>query len=903
MSQGAAGAAAGPSPAGPLGEALGVTYLLDPARGALLALAGRVAWLGRADGAPPGPWADLVHEADRAAVEAAHAAAAGVGGTFDLEHRVVRPDGVVLRVRDLGRAVEGGLLEGLLLPATAPDDQEPGRPSFLAAMLEAIPDPIFVKDHEHRWLAVNRAFCEFMGHPREALLGRTDRDFFAPVEADVFWAKDDVVLRTGEVNENEEAFTDAAGVRHVISTKKQAFTDGRGRPFLIGVIRDVTARRAAEAALRESEERFRSIFADGPLGMAVIDLDLRLRRVNGMLCRLLGLDEDALLDRTLQELTHPEDRTSGHDTAEHLLAGRLAYQTSERRLFRADGGVVWVSLTLSLIVGEDEEPRHFLAMVEDVSERKRAEAALLEARDAALRSAQAKSRFIANVSHELRTPLNAVLGMTSLLLDGSLAPEQRDCVEVIRASGDALLTLMNDVLDFSKLERDRVELEARPFDLRECIEGALELVAPHAAEKRVALGYLLSPAAPARVEGDTTRLRQVLVNLLSNAVKFTEAGEVRLEVVADGATARFAVPDSGIGIPPDRLDRLFRPFSQVDASTTRQYGGTGLGLAICRRLVELMGGRIEVESKVGVGSTFSFTAHLPPLPAPPAPPAPAGLTGRRLLVVDPAEVVRRFVAEAARAWAMDVLEAASAAAALEAVRGGAVALVLVDRDLAGAADPGGTDGAVEVARALRGVEPRAAIALLTPVGRAGSERLRGLFDGQLKKPLELAPLQALLRALGGEGAARASVAPRIDAHLAVQAPLQILVVDDTVVNQRVAVRLLERMGYRPDAAGSGPEALGALQRRAYDLVLLDLHMPGMDGLETARRIQRLLPPPRRPRIVALTADALLGDRERCLAAGMDDFVSKPVRVEELQAVLRRASSARGGGPGGPDAVE
>lgn len=771
-------------------------------------------------------------------------------------------------------------------------ERERGR-EFLAQILDTVADPIFVKDERHRWIMLNRAFEELLGQPREVLIGRSDADFFPPEETEVFWAKDDLVFRTGEVNENEEPFTDARGRRHVILTKKKAFTAPDGRRVLVGVIRDITERRAAEQALRESEERFRAIFNQGPLGMAVLDLQLRVRRVNDMLCAMLGTDEAALIGRRLTDLTHAEDRGPGDDTAAHLLSGALTARKAERRFLRADGGVLWASVTLSLINDAEGEPLHFLAMLEDVGERKRAEAALLEARDAALRSAQTKARFLATVSHEIRTPLNAVIGLTGLLLDGELEPEQRESVELIRSSGDALLTLLNDILDFSKLESDRMELERRPFDLGACIEESLDLVAPRAGEKGLELSFLPAAGVPRWVTGDSTRLRQVLVNLLSNAVKFTQKGEVRLEVKVAGPDAlRFAVIDTGIGIPPDRLDRLFQSFSQVDASTTRQFGGTGLGLAISRSLVERMGGRMWVESAPGRGSTFEFSLPVA-VGAPPRPgtlcdgePDPA-LAGRRLLVVDDVASVRERVVRAAAAWGME----ASAAADLDEVRarlreGGRFDAILVDRHLAEGVDA--VDVAREVHALLRDAAPP--LVLLTPMGRAGSKRLRTIFRAQLTKPVKLDALRALLRRLTTGERGRAQGERRVDPDLARRVPLRILVVDDNAVNLRVAQRMLECMGYRADLAGSGPEALAAIQRQPYDVVLLDVQMPHMDGLEVARRVAAL--PGRRPRLVALTADVLHGDRERCLAAGMDDFVGKPVRVEELQAALLRCASAR-----------
>ena len=821
-----------------------------------------------------------------------------LGQTVDnAERMLVRADGSQIPV--LKNVVEIKLGGRFLLLETFVDISEIKQAKdalererdFLNTLIGTIPSPVFYKDIQGRYTGCNAAFEAFLGKRREEIIGKTVFDMSPKEIAEKYHRMDRELLENPSVNQHYDGKIQRSDgeIRKVIFDKA-AFKDGDGRPAgLIGVVTDITEISRARTAMEQEHARLSAMISGMDEGVVFADAKDRIIEVNDYFCRFVEKERAEMVGKTMDQLHAPDIMSGIHQSLLPLKQDPAS-----------------VPLTMQRAMGK----RELILKVQPIYHRGQYEGVLLNAIDvtdlvAARRQAEdatrAKSEFLANMSHEIRTPMNGIIGMTDLALSTELDAEQRDYLATIRKSADALLTIINDILDLSKIESGHMELEIIDFNLRSAVEDAAETLAVKTEEKGLELLCRIDPDVPAVVMGDPGKLRQVLLNLVGNAVKFTETGEILIHCrlrrrMDDRVRLQFSVSDTGIGIAPGKIATIFESFRQADGSTTRKYGGTGLGLSISKHYAEMMGGRMWAESSEGMGSTFHFTAAFEvsePVYHRNATGLSVEMGGKRVLIVDDNATNRVILRQMVSRWDMTAEEADSGVAGLEKMESAAADfdLVLLDFQMPG------MDG-FEFARMVRSRKALADIPLilLTSCGRRGDAarcRDHGIA-AYLLKPVRQAELKAALnRVLSGEKTPVRSGRSSLVTRHSVREELHtrkhgILLAEDDRINQKVAANFLEKLGHTVTVAANGREAVQRYGQGGFDLVLMDIQMPEMDGLEATRCIRQMEEKSGlRIPIIAMTAHALKGDRERCEAAGMDDYLSKPIRFEKLTDKLHR----------------
>jgi two-component system sensor histidine kinase/response regulator len=777
------------------------------------------------------------------------------------------------------------------------------------ALIENQGEGVVINDAEERITFANQAADRIFGVEPGALVGQTLYGFLPPDQIPILLEQAER-RRGGGATTYEMEIVRPGGERHTLRVTGAPHLESGSAASTFGIIRDITEQRLAETQLADSEARFRQFAAAAQDATIAMDTHGAITFWNKAAERIFGYGEKEILGRPLHETICPPDLRGVFErnfpafraTGRGPVIGTTVEVTAQRK-----GGEQF-PIELSLSAFQHKGEWHVIGGARDITQRKLTESRLASYARELEAANRAKTDFLASMSHEVRTPLNGIIGMTEMLLDTPLSADQRSCAETVCVSAEALLRIVNDVLDFSKIEAGRMSLEAIPFDLQALLEDTLDLVTLRAQEKGLELIFRHDPSLPPGVIGDPGRIRQIVLNLLGNGIKFTESGHVLLKVVTEAVRGgrvelRISVRDTGIGIPPDRLTRLFERFTQADSSTTRRYGGTGLGLAISRQLAELMGGRVSATSEPGAGSTFSVWLPLEIDPAARRPELDTGeLGGIRVLVVDDNPDCRPVTQELCARWGMRTEGCSAASAAIEKLTaafhsGNPFQLVITDWLMAG------MDGE-QLTRAVRenSVLKSTPVIFLSSAGRRdeAARFTEAGCDGYLVKPVKASTLFELVRRMMAlsRDTACATMLTRLDVH--VRRPpatdarrharfcgCQVLLVEDNRVNQKVGVRLLEKFGCRVDVAANGEEAVEMSSQLPYDLILMDCQMPEMDGYEATRQIRRRGGHEGRTPIIAITASVTERDREQCFAAGMDDYLSKPIRVDTLFEALEK----------------
>jgi PAS domain S-box-containing protein len=863
-------------------------------------------------------WRDIVHPEDRPRWEAA-LARLHAGRPSQEEYRIVRADGTVRWLNDTVAVTPGPgdgsfRLDGVLSDITARRQAEEERDRFFTLSI----DMLCIAGFDGYFKRLNPAWRRTLGHPIEELLARPYLDFIHPDDRPATVAEMERLVRGGDTRNFENRYRCQDGSYRWLVWTATPYPD---RQLIYATARDISERKRTEEALARERNLLRTLTDHLPDHIFVKDRESRFLAANAAVLRTLGAArEEEVLGKTDFDFFPRELAQPYYDDEQQIIRTGRALLNREELLVDHDGRRKWLLTTKVPLRDAGGAVTGLVGVSHDITERREAEAALARAREVAEAASRSKSEFLANMSHEIRTPMNGILGMTELALNTDLTREQREYLELVKTSAESLLTVINDILDFSKIEAGKLELLPAPFNLRDSLADTLRTLAVRAQQKGLELACHIAPDVPDALVGDAGRLRQVILNLVGNAIKFTDRGEVLVDVrleesrVEDGRSRiedraatvdprsstldpqssvclHGTVIDTGIGIPAEKQLIIFAPFEQADGSVTRRHGGTGLGLAISSRLIGMMGGRIWVESEVGKGSTFHFTARfgLAPEPVPPEPRDPAALEGLPALVVDDNATNRRILIEMLGNWRMRPSAADGGPAALAEMRRAAAAgepypLVLLDAMMPE------MDG-FTLAAQIRG-HPElagATIMMLSSADRAGdAARCEALgIAAHLMKPVKQSELLNTILTILHVGEAREAAAGREPGPPSPAGPrLRVLLAEDNAVNQRLAVRLLERQGHTVVVAGNGREAVAALEREPCDVVLMDVQMPELGGLEATEIIRaRERGTGRHVPIIALTAHAMKGDREKCLAAGMDAYLSKPIQAQELLRAL------------------
>lgn len=835
---------------------------------------------------------DFVHPDDGEAFQS-WMADLRTNGSAELEIRIQRPDGGVrwtsgrlqLVRNESGKPVrQDGILHDITARKKA-EDQLTAREKYYRALLDNSLDIVVVLNLDATVSYNSPSMDKLLGLEPNAMVGRNAMTLVHPEDqAFAMAALAEAIANPGTTQSVEIRVWHADGNWRTLQTKGMCVAGDQ--PYVVINASDITELKSAEAKISQLSRAVEQ----SPVSVVITDPSGRIEYVNPWFQQLTGYPIDEAIGKKPSILQSGQTPRQVYEELWNTIT-RGGTWRGEFCNRKKNGETYWESSTISPVRDSNGVICSYIAVKEDISKRKSAERALIEARETAESATKAKAEFLATMSHEIRTPMNGIVGMTDLLLETDLSSEQRDYVETIRVSNDALLAVINDILDFSKIESGRIELERLPFELSEVLESTLSIFSQKAAEKNIELLCHVDPSIPDVVMGDSLRLRQVLMNLVGNALKFTDEGEVGISVwpvhmnhVADSEkiSLLFEVKDTGIGISADKMDRLFKPFYQVDSSTTRKYGGTGLGLAISEKIVGIMGGSFHVESVEGQGSSFSFQISLETAPSHHRLQVPRELKGKRVLVVDDNSTNRKILATQLGLWGMEVYSTGLPAEALARIHEGVpFDLAIVDMHMP---EMDGLTLGIGI-RAARTAEQLPMI-LLSSGSVDDAIRENSPFGEWMLKPAKKSQLlDAVCRRILSHSSKKNEDLDHLEVNACPIRPLRILLAEDNPINQKVAVRMFERMGYRIDVVADGMEAVKAARANAYHLIFMDMQMPRMDGVEATRQIRQSESVSNKAAIIAMTANATEEDRQACYRAGMDDFITKPFQIAKIKSKL------------------